>query len=323
MPNVTPAPPWLLLISFLGAAVLLLACLNHLARRGLEGTVLGTLVMPYCSGAPNVLFVIAMIRSNGLGRDVLLSAVVNNMTNLTLLIAIPALLWGLEIMPAAKLPKRALRERRLSRLALVLTLLAMLTFTGVTWALGADGILSRADGLVLVALFLFWQLVEVVGVLRTNVETGRRSGLMWVVDLLGVSLGGVLLFVSIDGLVRWVSQVEAGFVSYRNVGWLAGWLMVLPNAVPAFYYAARGRADIVYSSQVGDGHICIPFCIGLYALLRPTGVPAFFPVAMGLLVGLGLLHLGVVAVVGRATRLTGLVLVVVYALFVRYGLACS
>ena len=29
--------------------------------------------------------------------------------------------------------------------------------------------------------------------------------------------------------------------------------MVLPNAVIAAYYAWAGRADIVYSSQIGDG----------------------------------------------------------------------
>jgi cation:H+ antiporter len=303
--------------------VLLLACLNHLVRQGLEGTVVGSLIMPYFSGASNVLFVVAMARQHGPGRDVLVSALVNNTTNLTLLIGVPALLWGLEIMPAAKLPKRALRERRLSRLALALTLLALLTFTGVTWTLGADGTLSRADGLALIGLFLFWQLVEVVNVLRTSVEKGRHLGPMLLLDLLGICLGGVVLFVSIEGLIQWLAQVEAGFVNYRNVGWLAGWLMVLPNAIPAFYYAARGRADIVYSSQVGDGHICIPFCVGLCALISPVAVPLFFPAAMGLIVGLGLLHLGVVTIVGRAGRVTGLILIVVYAAFVRYGLTCS
>jgi len=29
--------------------------------------------------------------------------------------------------------------------------------------------------------------------------------------------------------------------------------MVLPNALLAFYYGAKRRADIVYASQVGDG----------------------------------------------------------------------
>ena len=52
--------------------------------------------------------------------------------------------------------------------------------------------------------------------------------------------------------------------------------MVLPNALLAFYYAAKGRADIVYASQVGDGHICVPLCLGLAAAWRPLAIPAFF-----------------------------------------------
>ena len=52
--------------------------------------------------------------------------------------------------------------------------------------------------------------------------------------------------------------------------------MVLPNGLLAFYYARRGNPEVVYTSQVGDGHICIPLCIGIYALYRPIQVPPFF-----------------------------------------------
>lgn len=312
--------PWLLLAGFLGASVLMLGCLNHMEHQGLEGTVLGTLIIPYCSGAPNVFFVIAIARRHGPGEEVLVNALVNNVTNLTLLIGLPALIWGLHIMPQGKMAKKAMRGFRLSRLSLALTLVALLVFTGITWALGIDGELSVGDGLALIALFLFWQLIEVFNVLRTNVETGRKFGVGLVLDLLGIATGAVLMFVSVEGLTEWISRIETGFISYRNVGWLSGWLTVLPNAVPAFYYAARKRADVVYSSQVGDGHICIPFCIGLGAVLNPIPVPMMFSIGMVLTAALGILHLGVVTTTGKARRGIGAVLLIIYAVFVYEGL---
>ena len=56
--------------------------------------------------------------------------------------------------------------------------------------------------------------------------------------------------------------------------------MVLPNGLLAFYYAWRGNPEVVYTSQVGDGHISIPLCIGIYALYRPIQVPPFFQTGM-------------------------------------------
>jgi cation:H+ antiporter len=69
-----------------------------------------------------------------------------------------------------------------------------------------------------------------------------------------------------------LSAQEGAFINAGNLGWLSGWLMVVPNALLAFFYAARRRADIAYASQVGDGHICIPLCLGLSAVLGPLTV---------------------------------------------------
>ena len=68
--------------------------------------------------------------------------------------------------PAAAKAGRATAETawQLNRLSLLLTLVAVLFFSGVTWALGSDGRLDRSDGLVLVALFLFWQSFQVFDV---------------------------------------------------------------------------------------------------------------------------------------------------------------
>ena len=314
------ASPWALLVLFLAAGALMLDAIERMQKRGLEGTVVGTLIMPYCSGAPNLIFVGVLAFRGGPGGEVMINAIVNNATNLSLLIGLPGLFWALAVIPRGKVSRKALREHRLGRLSLALTLLAVLFFTGVTWGLGRDGSLSRGDGLALVAMFLFWQTFEVFDVLRTNLERRRRLSPLFLLDLLQLAAGGALMFVSIDRLVAWLETMQTGFVSYRHLGWLSGWLMVLPNALPAFFYAARKRADIVYSSQVGDGHICIPLCIGLFALVRPMVLPALFRPGMILILGLALFHLLFLLFPGRLPRTAAALLTAAYAVFVYTGL---
>ena len=65
------------------------------------------------------------------------------------------------------------------------------------------------------------------------------------------------------------------------------------------------------------GTLVIPFCIGIGAVLTPP-FPSrcFSPWGMGPTAALGLLHLGVVTIQGKAHRVVGALLVVVYAVFV-------
>ena len=149
--------PWTYVFGFLVSSLLLIACLNHLDRKGFEGTVIGTMIMPFCSGAPNLIFAAVMVQSKGPGREVLVNCLVNNITNLSLLIGLPCLLWGLDIVPrkkAKKVGKGLLKAGRLSRLSLALTLIAVLVFSSGTWILGRDGEISKNDGMILVGLFL-------------------------------------------------------------------------------------------------------------------------------------------------------------------------
>jgi cation:H+ antiporter len=96
--------------------------------------------------------------------------------------------------------------------------------------------------------------------------------------------------------------------------------MVLPNALLAFFYAARRRADIVYASQIGDGHICIPLCLGLAALVQPLPVPPLFATGLGLLVGAIIVHATAIVCTNSLPRWLGWPLIAAYAWFVGYGL---
>ena len=42
------------------------------------------------------------------------------------------------------------------------------------------------------------------------------------------AVGAYGIFISTDWLVHWISQFHTGFISQKFLGWLSGWLMVLP-----------------------------------------------------------------------------------------------
>jgi cation:H+ antiporter len=347
--------PWLFLLLFLAASFLMIWRLEAMNAGGFEGTVLGTLVMPYCSGMGNLIFAFILGQTGGSGADVMTNSLVNNVTNMTLVLGLPAIVWGMHILPQkksaagkkksevklkanAKTKKlkaetkadaksgkkndgKAAKEHELNRLSLLLTLTAVLFFTGAVWALGRKGSLNFNDGLVLIGLFLFWQIFHVFEVLKANVRQGKSSfDLMLPVNLALLAVGAYVIYISTDWLVSWITHIKTGFISVKHLGWLSGWLMVLPNAVLAFYYAWRKQPEIVYTSQVGDAHISIPLCLGVYALYHTMVMPAFFQTGMFLLLGATALHMVFVMLFGRLPPIAGIVLVGAYGYFLKKGL---
>ena len=317
------AAPALCLAIFLAGSFLMIWRLESLSAGGLEGTVLGTLVMPYCSGLGNLIFAYVLGKSGGDSREVMTNCLVNNVTNMTLLIGLPAIIWGLSLAPrkraSGKKGKASDETQRVNRLSLLLTLVAALFFSGVTWALGRDGRLEFGDGLALVGLFLFWQTFHVFEVLKSGAHQKRVFGWSLALNAALLLLGAYAVYVSTKWLVDWVQTSPAGFVSAKHLGWLSGWLMVLPNALLALFYGAKRRGEIVYTSQVGDGHICIPLCLGVFALWRPIPMPDFFQAGVFLLIGAVAVHFVLVALMGRLPRLCGALLIVGYGAFLWKG----
>jgi len=316
-----PYAPWLFLALFLVASFLMLWRLEAMSKSGFEGTILGTLVMPYCSGLGNIIFAFILGHNGGSGADVMTNSLVNNVTNMTLVLGLPAIFWRMSVLPAQKKNGKAGgKAHELNRLSLLLTLLAVLFFTGAVWALGRKGELNFNDGLVLVGLFLFWQCFHVIDVLKSNVRQGRSLGWTLPFDLAILAVGAYGIYISTDWLVTWISGIHTGFISAQYLGWLSGWVMVLPNATLAVYYAWRGQPETVYASQVGDSHVSIPLCLGIYALYHTLDMPPFFHLGMMLLLGATLVHLICVALIGKLPRLIGVALVAAYGFFLYRGL---
>ena len=152
----------------------------------------------------------------------------------------------------------------------------MIFFTLVVWILAQDGEIDRLDGITLIGLFLFWQCFHIYEVLKDTAIGSSGWHPMIIIDLALILIGSWLTLFSVESVVSALLAREEGFLSSDQLVLLTGWLMVLPNAVLAFYYAIRDKGDVVYSSQIGDSHICIPLCIGLFAAFYPIQVPRIY-----------------------------------------------
>lgn len=328
--------PWLFVALFLVTSFGMLWRLEAMSAQGFENTALGTLVMPYCSGLPNLVIAFILGRDGGSGSAMMTNALVNNVTDMTLVLGLPALIWGISILPQKKKASKGKASKgkaskgkkskgdgkihEMNRLSLLLTLAAVVFFTGAVWALGRKGTLTRDDSLVLTGLFLFWQCFHVVEALKTNLREGKSPGWMLVIDLILLAVCAYGIYVSTNWLVTWIQNRHDGFISKQYIGWLTGWLTVLPNAVMAFYYGFRGQPETVYASQVGDCHVSIPLSLGVYTLFRPMAMPPFFYVSMWILLVSALLHFLFLALYGRLPRYFGFVLVAAYGVFLWNGL---
>ncbi len=320
------ANPFALLALFAIASVLMIWRLHAMEHKGFEGTVLGTLIMPYCSGIANLVFAFLMTQSGGNGRLVIENCLVNNATNLTLILGLSGVFCSSAIFPKNVSVRNGSKGKkhadfyRLYRLDLLFTLVALFMFTGILWALAKDRVIDFYDGLVLVGLFLFWQALHVFEILKNNIKNDRSFHWTIVIDLLLIAASAYGIYLSIDHLVSWVSAGGSQYVSVANLGWLSGALMVLPNAILALYYARAGRQDIVVSSQIGDSHICIPMCIGLFALFEKIDVPDFFQTGVYVILGAGAVHFLSIILLGRLPRFLGFGLIGGYAYFLYAGM---
>ena len=331
--------PLACVLLFLFANLLIIWRLDSLSKKGVEGTVLGTLFMPFCSGMGNIVFALVLALNNGSGRDVAINCLFNNVTNLTLLIAAPILIWGMTSIGSKKTntkkkknktkkttkkqqnsdKNKTDRDHEMGRLSLVLNLVAALFFSLFVWLLAEDGSLSRMDGFALLGLFIFWQCFHVYDVKKTNLIQKKNYPKSLPLEVFLLLLSAFAVFISTDWLVNWFQTLDNATLP-SSLGWLSGVLMVLPNAMLAFYYGGRDRMDVVYTSQSGDAHICIPLCIGLFAIFRPIPTEPFLQQSLLILIGLCAAHLLLIATTGRLPKVFAAIFIVLFGAFLWLGL---
>jgi cation:H+ antiporter len=315
---VTPGP-WQLTTFFIAASLLMITRLNAVEKNGFEGTIVGTLVMPYFSGFPNLCFAYLMAtagNNSSNGHTVLENCLVNNVTNLTLVLALPALFWGMNLFPKDRVKTH---DTKINYLSLLLSLLALIFFTAALWLVGRDGVIGANDGWMLVGLFLFWQAFHIFEVMKINARKNRKINRRILMDLLIIGICAWAIFSCINGLVEWINLQGKGLFAKENLGILSGLLMVLPNGFLAIYYTMVNRADIAYSSQLGDCHICIPLCIGIFALFSPIHIPPSFETAVYCIMGAGSGLFLLTTLFGKLPRWAGAILMGLYGFFIYRG----
>jgi cation:H+ antiporter len=317
------ANPLVQLAIFVAASFTMIWRLQAMEVKGFEGTVLGTLIMPYCSGFANLVFAYFMSSSGKNGGLVVENCIVNNATNLTLILGL-SVIFGSSMTAQKGNSRKKLKSHadfhRINRLNLLFTLIALFLFTGTLWALAKDRIVDFYDGLVLVGLFVFWQVLHVFEILKDNIRKNKAFHWSIAFDLLIIAASAYCIYYSVDHLVEWVSKAENRYFSFTKMGWFSGSLMVLPNAFIALYYSRIGRQDILLSSQIGDSHICIPMCIGLFSIFNTIHVPDSFQTGISVILGAGAIHFLSIAVFGRVLRTMGFGLLGGYAYFLSEGM---
>jgi cation:H+ antiporter len=135
--------------------------------------------------------------------------------------------------------------------------------------------------------------------LKSNVRQNKSFTWKLPFDLLLLGVGAYAIYFSTNWLVEWISGIHTGFISARYLGWLSGWLMVLPNGLLAVYYARRGNPEVVYTSQIGDGHVSIPLSIGIFTLYQTIDLPPLFFIGAKILLFTAAVHFVFVAALGR------------------------
>ena len=160
--------------------------LQAIESKGFEGTGLGTLIMPYCSGFANLVFAYVMSREGGKG-------VKNKST-----------------------PKVPPRAQRLNQLELLFTLVALFLFTGTLWSLAKDGVLDFYDGLVLVGLFVFWQILHLFEILKNNVRKSRSFQWTILIDLMLIGVAAYRVVLRLCGTPRHRSELPGGRWAYLH-----------------------------------------------------------------------------------------------------------
>lgn len=324
--------PFHYLVVFCVVQYLLINRLNSLEKKGFEGTEIGTLVMPYCSGIANIIFVYVVARSSLSGLAVIENCMVNNVTNLTFILGVTTFFYPITIVSRPPEAHHSLKQMMVNRQMVIKTkidqvnltgtAITLLFFTGVLWALSQDRVLDNMDGLVLLAMFLFFQVHQVLEARKKGLRINRvvitRKYL--VANFIILAVLAYVSYLSLEHLTTWFSTFSQAHFNKNYLGWVSGVLMVIPNALLAVYYARNNKGEIAYSSQIGDCHICIPLCIALFSFYRDIRIPDFFNTGILILITAGAIHLLLIMIRGRLTRYVGFLLITGYAYFLYTGL---
>ena len=187
--------------------------------------------------------------------------------------------FGLTLGIAACIAPLAIRWRALSPL-----LLCFLLVCALVVGLGWDGVLTRIEGLVLLAVFVavlafaFARSRAETPELRAELEAyeATRGGL--VQNLLRVGIAAVVLYFGAKFVVGAAGEVGLGLgLSPLLTGLLPVAIgTALPELAAAVVAARRGQGDVVAGHVIGSSLFNLTVVVGGMALFRPVPLPDSF-----------------------------------------------
>lgn len=246
----------------LAATQVVIVVLNILEKRNFGAVQLGTVVTPLCTGFPNLM--IGLFGQERLQGDLVLQLNVgNNIANSTLVVGLILLLAGpVTVQAGAGLKKGAKAATGAQFLAFLFLWLG----AGLLVWLVRDGRISRLDGVALVGLYLFYQVLALRG--GPKAKKGQELSLALGFGLLLLlALAAWLIQFALSFIGMALDQVQGLFPGWR-LGMFLGLLTVLPESFLLLRLARRG-GSLGLSGLVGDCLVSIPLVIGLSAIFVP------------------------------------------------------
>jgi cation:H+ antiporter len=256
-----------LVFLIIGAEALVRGASRMAAVLGISPLVIGLTVVAFGTSSPELAVSVKSALSSQASIAVG-NVVGSNILNILFILGISALIVPLVV------------SRQLVRNEVPL----MITLSIIVLILSLDEILSRTDGLMLVAglVIYVWFLIyqsrkESIGLREgyardLGAEVNTRAS--WVKNI-GLVFGGLVLLVLGS---RWLVDSAVSFARYLGVSELVVGLTIvaagtsLPEVVTSVIAAIRGERDIAVGNVVGSNIFNIMGVLGLAAIVAPSGI---------------------------------------------------
>lgn len=294
-------------ILYFGAEGTLHGAVGLAKAYGISPLVIGLTLVAYGTSAPELSLDIsaALHGSTDLAFGDLVGS---NIANIGLILAVAALVRPLSV--EMKLLK--------AEVPIVISISLLL------WGLASDGVLSRQDGLILLAGFVLLTAYTIQGVYREKREVQEEfeqrippASKRWkdvvyiVVGLVGLIAGAQLMVYGAVGMARafGLSEMLIG-LTIVAIG------TSLPELATSIVASLKKEADIVLGNVIGSNIFNLLAVMAIVALIRPIPIPAqAITVELPIMLGFVLLLVPIVLRHRTITRGEGALLLIGYVIF--------
>jgi cation:H+ antiporter len=304
-----------------GAEFLVRGASKIFGALGISPLVIGLTVVAFGTSAPELaVSVRGSLEPGNAGADIAIGNIVgSNVINVLLILGLAAVITPLRV------------RHQLIRFDVPL----MIAASFAVWALGADGLLSRWDGVILFGALLAY-LVFTFFAARRDKKAAAALGIEEedVEPLSGkmIAINGLFLVGGIAGLAlgaQWLVDGAVQLATWMGVSELVIGLTVvaigtsLPEVATSVVASIRGERDIAVGNVVGSNLFNLLCVLGLTALLPPAGMAvnaSAIRIDLPIMCAVAVVCLPIFFTEGRIRRWEGWVLLAFFAIYIAFTL---